>query len=263
MKRFFKIFLWTMLAGGVLVAGGTLLLFGQIYLPSNRMNYRTIEDIPAPSGYERVDGCSGSFAAYLRALPLKPRGGKTELYKGGTAPLQFLTYAVVDLPLISNDEQCADMCMRLRAEYLYQTGQAGKIHFMSVNGEQLRFGGGGREALTSYLRKVYGVANTYSLRREMKERPLADVQPGDVLVFDSSRHGGPYGHAIMVADVAINPKTGKIALLLAEGSTPACNLHVIENWHNLWRSPWFVYEPDAEQIPIFVFSFRKDDLRKW
>ena len=29
------------------------------------------------------------------------------------------------IPLLSNAEQCADVCMRLRAEYLFQTGQYG------------------------------------------------------------------------------------------------------------------------------------------
>ena len=40
-----------------------------------------------------------------------------------------MNYTVVDLSVLSNAEQCADACMRLKAEYLYQPGQHNKIKF--------------------------------------------------------------------------------------------------------------------------------------
>ena len=71
-------------------------------------------------------------------------------------------------------------------------------------------GGASRKAFESYLRRVYGLASTYSLSREMQQRPLADMQPGDVFVYAAVDRPGnhKYGHAVMVVDVAVN-KSGK------------------------------------------------------
>ena len=90
---------------------------------SNPNNYATIGDIPTPDGYERIDGDDPKYGEFLRSLPLKPKGAVLKYYIGGIADLQELNYAVVDLPLLSNAEQCADVCMRLRAEYLYHAGR--------------------------------------------------------------------------------------------------------------------------------------------
>ena len=68
--------------------------------------------------------------------------------------------------------------MRLKAEDLYQTGQYNKIKFQDVNGKSLRYSGGAsREAFYRYLRRLYGVAGTFSLCREMQPRPLVNIHP--------------------------------------------------------------------------------------
>lgn len=69
------------------------------------------------------------YTQFLRSLLLKPKGSKVKLYTGGNAHFQTMNYAVVDLPMLSNAEQCADACMRLKAEYLYQTGQYKRLNF--------------------------------------------------------------------------------------------------------------------------------------
>ena len=73
---------------------------------SNPNNYKTIGDIPTPWGYERYDGTDSQYCSYLRSLPLKSRGSEVMLYTGGRARFQSLNYAVVDIPLLSNAEQC-------------------------------------------------------------------------------------------------------------------------------------------------------------
>ena len=83
---------------------------------SNPWNARTIGEIPAPFGYNRVEAPVGSYAEYLRNLPLKEKRTKVMLYKGGQANFQFLSTGVIDQKLLSNYEQCADVTMRLRAE---------------------------------------------------------------------------------------------------------------------------------------------------
>ena len=40
-------------------------------------------------------------------------------YDGSLAYGQYFGYAVLDLPMISGIEQCADGVMRMRAEYLF------------------------------------------------------------------------------------------------------------------------------------------------
>lgn len=227
---------------------------------SNPHGYATIGDIPAPWGYERVAGEDTAYTGFLRSLPLKARGAKVRLYTGGMARYQSLNYAVVNLPLLSNAEQCADACMRLRAEYLYGSGQYGRIHFQDVNGKRLNYGGGhSRAAFERYLRHVYGVASTFSLSRELATRPLSDMQPGDVFVYPA-RNGGRYGHAMMVVDVAVS-KDGQKAFLLAEGNMPARNIHVVRNFENPSLSPWFMLNEEAGNLLLSVFHYQATDLK--
>jgi len=227
---------------------------------SNPNNYKTIGDIPTPWGYERYDGTDSQYCSYLRSLPLKSRGSEVMLYTGGRARFQSLNYAVVNMPLLSNAEQCADVCMRLRAEYLFNTRQYGRIRFLNVNGKTLSYGGSSsRKSFERYLRNLYGVASTFSLSRELKTRRLADMQPGDVFVYPA-RYGQQYGHAVMVVDVAIN-SNGKKAFLLAEGNTPAREIHVMRNFENPFRSPWFMLDEDAENLILSVFHYKATDLK--
>ena len=159
MKKIMKV-LGCLLLVAIVVAGG-LWWYSRT---SNPWNAKCIVDISAPVGYTRVDG---SYAEWLRELPLKKKGSKVKLYTGGNARYQWLSTGVVDLPMLSNAEQCADMTMRLRAEYLFSQGRYSEIQFTDVNGNRLQYhGGASREALEKYLRKVYGVCSTFSVSRE-------------------------------------------------------------------------------------------------
>ena len=233
---------------------------------TNRHNYECIGDIPTPGGYERIDGSDPAFASYLRSLPLKPKGSPVMYFTGGKARLQSLAYAACDLPLLSNDEQCADCCMRLRGEYLYQTGQYGKIHFTDTKGNILYYGGGSsRKSFEQYMRRVYGVASTSSLKQSLPRRNLEDLQPGDVFVYaaGSTKMGVKtrMGHAVMVADVAVNDD-GKKMFLLVEGNTPARDIHVMRNFTSPIRSPWFSRD-DITGISYLSCWFDEDELRHW
>ena len=237
---------------------GVWIIYGSI--TSNPNNYNSIGDIPSPWGYERVKGKDSAYTEFLRSLSLKSKGSDVMLYTGGRSNFQSLNYAVVDLPLLSNAEQCADVCMRLRAEYLFQTGQYSLIHFQNVNGKTLIYNGGGsRKAFEQYLRNLYDVASTFSLSREMKMRSLTDMQPGDVFVYPA-RYGQKYGHAVMVVDVAVN-RDGKKAFLLAEGNTPAREIHIMRNFENPFRSPWFMLDDDSDNLLLSVFHYKATDLK--
>ncbi len=200
-------------------------------------------------------------ADFLRNLPFKRKGAKVELYTGGNAHFQPICYAVVDMPILSNYEQCADVCMRLRAEYLFATKQYDRIRFNDVNGQTFAYqGGSSRKALESYLKKLYGVASTFSLSREMKTLPLKDMRPGDVFVYPAGRYKQRLGHAIMVADVAVN-KSGRKAFLLIEGNTPARSIHVMRNLVNPPCSPWFLLDDNAEHLLLDGIPYKATDLK--
>ena len=227
-----KILKWTIVGTflAVIAAGGfgLWILFGS--KTSNPNNYKTIGEIPEPWGYVRINGDDVAYTNYLRSLPLKERGAKVQLYTGGNARFQSLNYAVINMPILSNAEQCADVCMRLRAEYLFNTGQYGRIRFQNVNGKTLSYGGGGsRKSFERYLRNLYGVASTFSLSREMKTRN----------------------------------SDGKKAFLLAEGNTPAREIHVMRNFENPFRSPWFMLDEDADNLILSVFHYKASDLKSF
>lgn len=228
---------------------------------SNPNNYATIGAIPTPAGYERIEGDDPEYGKFLRSLPLKPKGAVLKYYIGGVADLQSINYAVVDLPLLSNAEQCADVCMRLRAEYLYHAGRLSDIHFLDVQGHVLKYSGEkSRESFEDYLRDVFDVANTYSLSQEMAIRRLSQIQPGDVFVYPA-RDKNSYGHAVMVADVAQNKETGKKAVILVEGIIPARSIHVMQNWQEPSLSPWFILDEESGVQTFSAFQFHDSDLK--
>ena len=261
MKIAKRILIASFLTAIMVVGYGVWIMLGS--KTSNPNNYKTIGEIPTPWEYERINGLDAAYCEFLRSLLLKGKGSDVMLYTGGKSRFQSLNYAVIDLPLLSNAEQCADVCIRLRSEYLFNSGLYSSIHFKDVNGNTMRYSGGAsRKAFNNYLRRVYGMASTYSLSREMRQRPLSDMQPGDVFVYAAVDRPGnhKYGHAVMVVDVAIN-KNGKKAFLLAEGNTPARDIHVMRNFENPFRSPWFKLDEDAGDLILSVFYYKATDLK--
>ena len=74
---------------------------------------------------------------------------------------------------------------------------------------------------------------------------IADIQPGDAFVYPGN--GRFLCHAVFVIDVAVN-KNGKKAFLLAEGNTPARDIHLIRNLENPFRSPWFISDGSEKRF---------------
>ena len=260
MRKIKRIILWLSAVPVILVAGMAWLLWGGVSNPAGR---KTIGDIRTPLGYERVGLPGDGFGAFIREFPLQGRGSHMKYYDGSLAYGQCLAYAVLDLPMVSNMEQCADAVMRMRAEYFWRDGQYGRIHFHSVGGKDMRYGGGAdRVAFEQYLRRVYGNANTASLRRHMVEKDFCDVAPGDVLVYEAPS-AATYGHAVLIADVAVDPGTGKKALMIAESSTPALTMHVVRNLLHPLKSPWVIVDDSDKDVFISGIRFRKTDLRGW
>lgn len=245
----------TIILSGLAVLSVLVLAF----VLSNPKNAKRVGEISTPSGYARTDAPSGSFAHYLRNLPLKKRGSRVHLTNGRVANLQILSYAVVDMDILNNMEQCADAVMRLRAEYLWSQKRYTEIKFTALSGATLSYqGGDSRKAFEDYMKRVFDLCNTTSLYKELSPRKFSEVEVGDVLVYPS-RQKGKYGHALIVVDVAVNAK-GKRAVMLAESNTPAREKHILRNL-NPFDNPWFFISGDDKDFKASFFTYHPGELR--
>jgi hypothetical protein len=96
----------------------------------------TIESrVPPPSGWKRLAVIPGSFAAWLRALPVKPGRPEVHLFNGKLKGNQEAQLVVLDVDTGRRDlQQCADAVMRLRAEFQRQAGRENEICFRFTDG---------------------------------------------------------------------------------------------------------------------------------
>ena len=96
------------------------------------------------------------------------------------------------------------------------------------------------ENFVAYLKKVYEYANTDSLVMQYSKKSFDSLAPGDIFVATASElrkqaesisedavNSVSYGHAVIVADVAVN-EAGEKVFLLIEGTTPATECAVVE-----------------------------------
>lgn len=238
--------------------------------------------IPPPPGFKRVPLPAGSFGTWLRDLPMKPAGTPVHLYNGAAKPRQDVHFAVLDVDVGTRDlQQCADAVMRLRAEWLLAAGRANAIAFNDTGsgkpiafsrwaaGERPRISGNaltwsararpdaGYASFRRYMDTVFAWAGTYSLERELKPVPVADIAPGDVFI-----KGGFPGHAVLVADVARDAATGESRFLLLQSYMPAQDIHVLKNPGMPDGSPWYPTSfGDKLVTPEWIFA--RDSLRRW
>lgn len=235
--------------------------------------------IAVPSGFKRVAVEPGSFAAWLRGLPLKPVGSDVHLYTGAPKWRQDVHVAVVDIDVGKRDlQQCADAIMRLRAEWLYGSGRASQIAFNYTGGGRVGFGkwakgyrpsqsgkswrkrakaNGGYGSFRRYMTQVFAYAGTYSLSKELRRVAPSNMQIGDVFI-----KGGFPGHAVLVVDMIENEASGEKRFLLLQSFMPAQEMHILKNPDSVWGSPW--YESDVSW-PLVTpeWQFDKGSLKRW
>jgi hypothetical protein len=243
---------------------------------------KTIETrFSAPSGFERTEASATSFASFLRTLPLKEAGAGVKLYNGQTKYRTDGYVAVVDLPIGKKDlHQCADAVIRLRAEYLWKEKQYDEIHFNFTNGfradysewmkgkrisvkgntvswVQKTIASNTATDLWNYLETVFTYAGTLSLSKELASKELSKIAVGDVFIM-----GGSPGHAVIVVDMAVDPKTKKKVFMLAQSYMPAQEIQVLANPNNSEMSPW--YESDfGEKLETPEWTFSNSALMEF
>jgi Domain of unknown function (4846) len=220
--------------------------------------YKKIGDIPVPEGFERVKADSGSFAGWLRTVPLK-KDKTVYLYNGSLKRNQNAQFAVVDIPVGNKDlQQCADAVMRFRADYLYFEKRFSEIAFMDDNHKWYRWSqASDRPAFDLYLQNVYAWCGSASLEMQLKQvNDFNNIRAGDVLVM-----GGYPGHAMIAVDIAQNDK-GKKIFMLAQSYQPAQDIHIVVNPMDEKLSPWYEVN-DNEEIITPEWRFKKSNLKTW
>jgi hypothetical protein len=227
-------------------------------LPHPSAFYKTTGDIPLPAGFKRTQEPPGTFGEYLRKLPLK-KDKTVYLWNGERKKNQSAQFAVIDIPTGNKDlQQCADVVMRLRAEYLFDAERYNEILFNDFAGKKYAWtGGSDRQNFYRYLENVFGWCGSASLEKQMKPvSSLKEMNAGDVFII-----GGFPGHAVIIVDVAINEE-GKKLYMLVQGYQPAQDIHLLVNPTNTTLSPWYEIM-DSELIITPEWNFSSNQLRRW
>ncbi|MCV0371140.1 MULTISPECIES: DUF4846 domain-containing protein [Filomicrobium] len=246
--------------------------------PTNEVTETLQQRIAPPPGFRRVPLPENSFGDWLRNLPLKPSGSPVLLYTGAHKWRQDVHAAVIDIDVGKRDlQQCADAIMRLRAEWLWATGQKGDIAFNYTGGGRVPFsrwakGERPSESGKSWRRKakadssyasfrrymiqVFAYAGTYSLERELKAVPRSEIDVGDVFI-----KGGFPGHAVLVADMVENEATGEKRFLLIQSYMPAQDMHVLVNPADT-SSPWYTANVKGP-LKTPEWTFPEGSLHRW
>jgi hypothetical protein len=202
--------------------------------------------VEPPAGFRRLPAAKGSFAAWLRELPVKLGRPPVHLFDGRIKNNQEAHHLVLDIDVGARDrQQCADAVMRLRAEYLRASGQDDTVCFRFTNGSSARWSEwragararqvGGKTlwsktaapdrsyaSFRRYLDLVFAYAGSHSLARELvRVDDPRRIEAGDVFI-----QGGFPGHAVIVLDVA-EDEAGVRAVLLGQSYMPAQEIHVL------------------------------------
>ena len=249
------------LAAALLLVAGRAVAAPYEWPPGERDG--TIESrLAPPAGATRIALAPGSFAAWLRGLPVRPAAAPVRLFDGRLKSRQDLHAAVVDLDLPRRDlQQCADAAMRLRAEYLFAHRRFAHITFHPEPGRATKLaysGGADRRRFARYLIRLFADAGTASLAAELPRPGRSPVLPGDLLI-----QGGHPGHAVVVLDVAEG--AGRRYLLLGQSYMPAQDFHVLKNLHAPALSPWFdeaTLDGGGLQTPEWR-PFSRQDVRRF
>jgi hypothetical protein len=105
---------------------------------------------------------------------------------------------------------------------------------------------------------VFSYANTRSLNQELSPvTNILEMQIGDVFI----QTGNPYGHAVIVVDMAENPETNEKVFMLAQSYMPAQDIQILVNRNHTGISPW--YELGEDQIDTPEWTFYSGDLKRF
>lgn len=224
--------------------------------------YSNVLKIPTPEGFVREKYDTTSFKHFLELLPLKSSSNEVLLYNGTPKYNQSAQFAVIKMDVGNQDlQQCADAVIRLRGEYLYKQKKYSEMHFCFLSDGKPRYykeycnSDYSYKKYRKWMNYIFSYANTGSLIRELvKVKSINELEIGDVFI----QSGHPYGHAIIVVDLAKN-KNGEKVFLLAQSYMPAQEIHILKNPNDNKLSPWYNTN-FGESLITPEWTFGKNDL---
>jgi len=240
------------------------------------------ERFPTPPGYQRVAVAPGSFAEWLRGLPLAAPSTPVVSNSGAAVFSAEDDYvaAVVSIDVGAGDlQQSADAIVRLNAEWLFASGKQDAISYRSAtkldmpfsrwaHGQRLIASGPNvywvvkskpkpptYEDFRQYIDAVMLWTNNISLAaRATHVSDPKDLSAGDFFVQTRGK-----GHALLVLDVAQKPTGERVALLGQALQSPAQSFHVIR----LGRATaWFSMRPPNPVLTPHSDAFSWDELSR-
>jgi hypothetical protein len=238
--------------------------------------------IAPPPGYSRVPVEGGSFSAFVRGLPLAPKGTPVLAHDGDVVRPADDDYveAVVAIDVGNADlQQSSDVIVRLHAEWLWGRGERSKISYVASTKLELplsRWEKGQRLVTNNgsdvfwaiqgkpkevdyaefrrYLDAVFNWGNSTSLSvRSRKLDKPEELIPGDFFL-----HSHSPGHVAIVLDVAEKPGGERVALL-GQVLNPAQSLHVLRPGR---ATPWFSLRPGSAILTRYTSEFDWSELRR-
>lgn len=226
---------------------------------------KTIQErFNTPDDFVRIPLKTTDFGSYLRKLPLKPFNSKVKYFDGREKYNNNVYISVVDMEIGTRDlQQCADAVMRLRGEFLFEQKRLQDIHFNFLSDGKPRYfkkyakGDHSYKKFRRYMNYIFAYANTASLRKELaKVEDIQNIQVGDVFI----QKGNPFGHAVIVVDVAQNAQGEKI-FMIAQSYMPAQETQILLNNQNKTISPWYKAKKGTLRTPEWTFD--SSDLRRF
>ncbi len=218
------------------IAIASLLLFSASY--AKKSNYvctaaevqtskKSLSDIIVPGGYERINLEKGSFAEWMRNLPLKENNEILDYEGRAINSFFYSTYAVIAKNLLFKQdlEQCADFTMRFWHDYHKETGQEEKLWLPNYNGKKVYWKDWKKaknKDLKSYLKHFMANSNSFSLKKGLNEIKEEEFLPGDIIVQNDS---GGIGHVSVVFDICKNKDCKKL-YLIGFSFMPAQECHI-------------------------------------
>ncbi len=249
--------------------------------PAQRRCYRSLaERLAAPPGFSRVEAPAGSFAEWLRHLPVAVEGSPVRSARGrillaGDHP--NLATTVVLQPHRRRLLDSANMMIRLKAEHAWTAGDLDQLGFHSTSGHTLRWRawtrglrpireaagvrfirtetvGQSREQFCRYLETLFDHASNTSLLDDTRPATDGTLAAGDIFLRPE-----PNGHAVMILDVATNAHGG-VRVLLGQGGSPVRTFHVLRSDGG---SAWFPLTRSQTLTLAGAGALTINDLRHW
>ena len=237
----------------------------------------TVEErVAPPKGWHRVPVRIDHFGHWARTLPVKNGRGTVRLHNGKAKWRQDIHVAVLDIDIgRHNLQQCADLAIRLHAEWTRHLGQSPCYRFTSgdpapwskwsagfrplVRGRRVLWTSRSQAradytTFRSWLKTVFTYAGSASVARDTK-KVRGPVEPGDLFV-----QGGFPGHVVVVLDVVSGPN-GERSMLLAQSYMPAQSPHILLRVGH--EHPWYPQPAPSEELETPEWTFPPGSLRRF